>query len=229
MPRSLSQSAISNRLLSALSAEDFGLLAPHLAMVDLPVRKVLERRQRKVTGIYFPERGFASVVANGTSGQPIEVGLIGREGMTGLAVVLDADRPRHETFIQAAGTGLCLTAENLRGAIDQSRSLHRSLLRYAHYFHMQTTETALANGRSKIEERLARWILMADDRIDGDELPLTHEFLSMMLGIQRTGVTVAVNALTRAGLISHRRSRITILDRAALEKRCNGAYSRLPR
>jgi CRP-like cAMP-binding protein len=182
-----------------------------------------------VTGIYFPECGFASVVAYGTSGQPIEVGLIGREGMTVLAVVLNADRPRHETFIQAAGTGLCLTAANLRGAIDQSVSLHRSLLRYAHYFQMQTTETALANGRSKIEERLARWILMADDRIDGGELPLTHEFLSMMLGIQRSGVTVAVNALTRAGLISHRRSRITILDRAALEKRCNGAYSRLPR
>jgi CRP-like cAMP-binding protein len=103
------------------------------------------------------------------------------------------------------------------------------LLRYAHYFQTQTTETALANGRSKIEERLARWILMADDRIDGDELPLTHEFLSVMLGIQRTGVTVAIKALTRAGLISHRRGRITILDRGTLEKRCNGTYSRLPR
>jgi CRP-like cAMP-binding protein len=227
LPEVISQSAVSNRLLSALSADDFALVAPHLEMVDLPVRKVLERRRRKITGIYFPESGFASVVANGTSGQPIEVGLIGREGMTGLAVILDADRPRHDTFIQAAGTGLCLTAAKLRAAIDQSRSLHRSLLRYAHYFQTQTTETALANGRSKIEERLARWILMADDRIDGDELPLTHEFMSMMLGIQRTGVTVAIKALARAGLIAHRRSKITILDRETLEKRCNGTYSRL--
>jgi CRP-like cAMP-binding protein len=88
---------------------------------------MLERRQRTITGIYFPESGFASVVANGSSGQPIEAGLIGREGMTGLAVVLDADRPRHDTFIQAAGTGLCMTAAKLRAAIAQSTSLHRSL------------------------------------------------------------------------------------------------------
>jgi CRP-like cAMP-binding protein len=228
MPETLSQTAVSNRLLSALSHKDFALLERHLEMVDLPARKVLERRQRKIAGIYFPESGFASVVVNGTSGQAIEVGLIGREGMTGLAVVLDADRPRYDTFVQAAGTGLCLTAANLRAAIDQSASLHRPLLRYAHYFQTQTTETALANGRSKIEERLARWILMADDRIDGDELPLTHEFLSLMLGVQRSGVTIAVQALTRVGLIAHRRSRITILDRPALEKHCNGTYSRLP-
>lgn len=229
MAERLSQTAVSNRLLSALSEEDFGLLAPHLESVELPLRKMLERRDRKVTGIYFPESGFASVVAHGTSGQSIEVGLIGREGMTGLVVVLHSDRPRHDTFMQAAGTGLCLTATHLRGAIDKSPSLHRSLLRYAHYFQTQTTETALANGRSKIEERLARWILMADDRVDGDELPLTHEFLSFMLGVQRSGVTVAVKALTGAGLISHRRSKITILDRAALEKHCNGTYSPVPR
>jgi CRP-like cAMP-binding protein len=228
MPEGFSQTAVSNRLLSALSDKDFGLLAPHLELVDLPLRKMLERHQRKVTAIYFLESGFASVVANGTSGQAIEVGLIGREGMTGLAVVLDADRPRHDTFMQAAGSGWCLTAVNLRATIDQSMSLHRSLLRYAHYFQTQTTETALANGRSKIEERLARWILMADDRIDGGELPLTQEFLSVMLGIQRSGVTNAVKALTSGGLIAHRRSKIMILDRAALEKRCNGTYSRPP-
>jgi CRP-like cAMP-binding protein len=229
MPPNPSQSALSNHLLSALSDADFGLLAPHLETVDLPVRKVLERGQRKITGIYFPESGFASVVANGTSGRPIEVGLIGREGMTGLAVVLDADRPRNDTFMQVGGTGTCVTATNLRAAIGQSPSLHRLMLRYAHYFQTQTAETALANGRSKIEERLARWILMADDRIDGDELPLTHEFLSIMLGIRRSGVTDAVKVLTRSGLIAHARSRITILDRATLEKRCNGTYSGLPR
>lgn len=225
-----SRDSVTNHVLSRLSDDDFGVLAPHLETVDLPVRKMLERRQRKISTVYFPECGFASVVANGASGQAIEVGLIGREGMTGLAVILGADRPpRHETYIQAAGVGWCLAAANLRAAIDQSTSLHRSMLRYAHYFQTQTTETALANGRSKIEERLARWILMADDRIDGDELPLTHEFLSLMLGIQRTGVTVAVKALTRAGLISARRSRITVVDRAALEKHANGTYSRLPR
>jgi CRP-like cAMP-binding protein len=94
---------------------------------------------------------------------------------------------------------------------------------------MQTTETALANGRSKNEARLARWLLMADDRVDGDELPLTQEFLSVMLGTPRPGVTVAVKALVRAGFISTRRSRITVIDRNALEKHANGTYSRPPR
>ena len=91
---------------------------------------------------------------------------------------------------------------------------------------MQTTSTALANGRSKIEERLARWLLMADDRVDGDELPLTHEFLGLMLGTHRPGVTIALQALEKAGLITTRRSRVTILDRKALEKRSNGTYVR---
>ena len=100
------------------------------------------------------------------------------------------------------------------------------MLRYAHAFLAQTTTTALANGRSKIEERLARWLLMADDRIDGDELPLTHEFLGLMLGTHRPGVTIAVQALEKAGLITTRRSHITIVDRKGLEKSSNGTYVR---
>ena len=98
------------------------------------------------------------------------------------------------------------------------------MLRYANAFLMQTTTTALANGRSKIEERLARWLLLADDRLDGNELPLTHEFLGLMLGTHRPGVTNAVNALKDDGLISTRRAGITILDRKALERRSNGTY-----
>jgi CRP-like cAMP-binding protein len=225
-----SRNTVTNHVLAGLSVQDFGRLAPHLEAVDLPLRKMLERRQRKITSVYFPESGFASVVANGGSGQAIEVGLIGREGMTGLAVVLGVDRPvRNETYMQAPGAGWCLAAAKLRAAIDQSTSLHRSFLRYAHDFQMQTTETALANGRSKNEARLARWLLMADDRVDGDELPLTQEFLSVMLGTPRPGVTVAVKALVRAGFISTRRSRITVIDRNALEKHANGTYSRPPR
>ena len=103
------------------------------------------------------------------------------------------------------------------------------MLRYAHAFLLQTTTTALANGRSKIEERAARWLLMADDRIDGDDLPLTHEFLSLMLGTHRPGVTIALQALEKAGLITTRRSHITIIDRKGLEKSSNGTYIRSDR
>ena len=140
-------------------------------------------------------------------------------------MVLGADRPAHETYIQAAGSGLCLAADSLRRAIDKSPALHREPLKAAYAFQTQVTQTALANGRSKIEERLARWLLLADDRIDGDELPLTHEFLSLMLGVQRSGVTLAVQALEADGLIAARRGRISILKRARLEKKSNGTYT----
>jgi CRP-like cAMP-binding protein len=215
----------SNHLLSNLSRQDFALLEPHLEPIDLPVRKVLEKRKRRIDHVYFIDAGFASVVANGSKKPSIEVGIIGREGMTGLSIVMGGvERAANETYMQAAGAGQRMPAANLRHAIATSHSLHQNLLRYAHAFLVQTTSTALANGRSKIEERLARWLLLADDRLDDDELPLTHEFLGLMLGTHRPGVTLAVQALEDAGLISARRSRITIRNRKGLEKRSNGTY-----
>ena len=216
----------SNRILSRLSRQEFALLEPHLEAVDLPVRKTLEARRKRIDQVYFIESGFASVVANGTNKPSIEVGIIGREGMTGLAIVMGHDRAQHDTYIQVAGHGLRISAAKLREADECSMTLHRAMLRYAHAFLLQTTTTALANGRSKIEERAARWLLMADDRIDGDDLPLTHEFLGLMLGTHRPGVTIALQALEKAGLITTRRSHITIIDRKGLEKSSNGTYIR---
>ena len=219
----------SNRILSRLSRQEFALLEPHLEAVDLPVRKTLEARRKRIDQVYFIESGFASVVANGTNKPSIEVGIIGREGMTGLAIVMGHDRAQHDTYIQVAGHGLRISAAKLREADERSMILHRAMLRYAHAFLLQTTTTALANGRSKIEERAARWLLMADDRIDGDDLPLTHEFLGLMLGTHRPGVTIALQALEKAGLIATRRSHITIIDRKGLEKNSNGTYIRSDR
>jgi CRP-like cAMP-binding protein len=224
MAKNRSRSGIKNRVLSRLSRADFALLNPHLVAVDLPVLTPLETGNKRIDTVYFLERGFASVVADGSGMRGIEVGIIGREGMTGLAVVMGNHRSPHDTYIQAAGAGRRISATKLRAAMDQSVPLHRSLLRYAHAFLIQTGQTALANGRSKNTERLARWLLMADDRIDGGELPLTHKFLSIMLGVQRPGVTVAVQALEHDGLISAKRGVITIVDRKGLEKMSNGAY-----
>jgi CRP-like cAMP-binding protein len=225
MPEQPSRRTTTNRILSRLSRDDFELLAPDLQAIDLPVRKPLEARKRRIDNVYFIESGFASVVANGSNKPSIEVGIIGREGMTGLAVVLGGERAQHETYIQVAGTGLRISAAKLREATESSVALHRAMLRYANVFLMQTTTTALANGRSKIEERLARWLLMADDRIDGNALPLTHEFLGLMLGTYRPGVTKAIQALEEEGLIAARRGAISILDRKTLEKRSNGTYA----
>src|SRR4051812_21229705 len=116
MPEALARATTPNRILSGLSRADFALLEPHLEAVDLPVRKQLERRDKRIDYVYFPEHGFASVVANGTGERSIEVGLIGREGMTGLSIVFGKDRARHETFIQVAGDGQRISSANLRGA-----------------------------------------------------------------------------------------------------------------
>jgi CRP-like cAMP-binding protein len=217
-----------NHILSHLAPADRGLLEPHLQAIDLPLRRELETHNKRIGYVYFIESGFASVVANGSTKPGIEIGIIGREGMTGSSVVLVSnDRAAHDTYMQMAGNGQRMRVANLREAIMQSADLHHVLLRYVRSFLLQTASTALANGRSKIEERLARWLLMAQDRIDGDQLPMTHEFLSVMLGVRRPGVTIALQALERENLIAHRRGIITILDREALKARSNGAYAAL--
>jgi CRP-like cAMP-binding protein len=213
-----------NHILSRLSAADLALLEPHLKPVDLPVYRPLEDRDKRIDHVYFIEVGFASVVANGSGKPSIEVGIIGREGMTGLAIVMGQQQAPHDIYVQAAGKGQQIRATKLREADERSNTLHRAMLQYAHAYLLQTTATALANGRSKIEERLARWLLMADDRIDGDQLPLTQEFLSLMLGVRRSGVTTALQALERKRLIARKRGNILILNRKGLEKKSNGTY-----
>ena len=215
---------VGNRILSRLSRADLALLRPYLEPVDLPLLMRLETANSRIDTVYFIDNGFASVVADGPGKRDIEVGLIGREGMTGLPIVLGHGRARHTTYMQAAGAGQRISATRLRKAVAESASLQQSLLRCVNAFLIQTTETALANGRSKNEERLARWLLMADDRTDGGELPLTHKLLGIMLGVQRTAVTATVQALERKGLIKAGLRVITILDREGLVLFSNGAY-----
>ena len=224
MPDKSYPRALKNQVLAKLTLADSNLLTPHLKPVDLPLHTVLETSNKRIDTIYFPERGFASVVANGSGTKSIEVGIIGREGMTGLPVVLGHDRAARDTYIQVAGSGWSIGAAKLKAAMNGSVPLHRSLLRCVHAFMLQTTDTAAANGRSKNEERLARWLLLADDRLEGGELPLTHKLLAIMLGGQRPGVTLALQVLQRKGLIRAGRRIITILDRKGLVKFSNGAY-----
>jgi hypothetical protein len=138
-----------NKLLSSLSKSDFALLEPHLEPVTLSMRKVLEKPNSRITAAYFPERGFASVVAQQANGKEVEVGLIGREGMTGMPIVLGNHRTPHSTYIQAAGDGHCIRATDLRQAIRASRSLHDTLLKFVQAFGVQTAHTAISNARSK--------------------------------------------------------------------------------
>jgi len=144
--------------------------------------------------------------------------------MTGLPVVHGTDSSPCEVFIQVEGDGHCIAAQKLRDAIDQSITLLRCLLRYAHAFSIQANYTALANARGCIGERLARWLLMARDRLDSDEMILTHEFLALMLGVRRAGVSEALQAFEQRGLVKTGRGSVTIMDRDGLEECANGFY-----
>ncbi|TPM84151.1 Crp/Fnr family transcriptional regulator [Mesorhizobium sp. B2-3-3] len=217
------QFILRNRVLQALSPEDFALLQPSMHHVELAIKAPLEDSYQPIEHVYFPETGIASVVATMTGGRQSEVGIIGRDGMTGVAIILGQDRSPNETYIQVAGNGWCLPVENLRAAIAQSQTLGESLLRYAHAFLVQSSRTALVNGHSKIEERLARWLLMVHDRSEG-KIYLTHEFLATMLGARRPGVTTALQMLEYRGLIHAKRGEITIIDRAGMIKLTHGAY-----
>src|SRR5215210_220933 len=219
----LHQAAVRNRLLSALNPDDLDLLQPYLEPIALDLRQWLIEAGEPIQHVTFPEHGIISILADTSEGR-IEVGLIGPEGMAGLPVVLGIDRSPHGYLVQAAGEALRIPAQDLRTALRHSPSLHAGLLRYAHTLMVQTAETAYANAGFTIEARLARWILMTDDRLNRDELPLTHDFLSMMLGVRRPGVTIAVQTLEGNRLIRAKRGSITVLDRTGLEGVADSAY-----
>ncbi len=219
----LQQTSVHNRLLSGLTPEDFGLLQPHLEPVSLELRQWVIEAGKPIQHVIFPEHGIISILADTSEGR-IEVGLLGPEGMAGLPVVLGIERSPHGYMVQAAGEALRITAQDLRAALRHSPSLQAGLLRYAHAVMVQTAETAYANAGFTIEARLARWILMTDDRLAREELPLTHDFLSMMLGVRRPGVTIAVQNLESNRLIRAKRGGITVLDRTGLEEVAGDAY-----
>src|SRR5450755_3541081 len=178
-----------NRLLAALSPADLALLQPHLHSLVVAVRHEIERPNRRIESVYFMDAGIASVVAVQADDTQVEVGLVGPEGMTGTAVVLGGDQTPHSTYIQVAGEAQWIKCDQLRKAMKSSDSLRALLLKYVQTFMVQTTHTAIANARAHIDRRLARWILMAQDRTGNKMLPLTHEFLALMLGVRRPGVT----------------------------------------
>ena len=213
-----------NYLLASLSTREFGLLEAHLTAIPLAVRKSIEKPNRRITAVYFPESGIVSVVAGQSGGRQVEVGLIGREGMTGLPVVLGDDRTPYSTYVQAAGTAQCIPALELSRAMDASRSLRDLFLKYVQAFNVQTSHTAICNAHSKLDQRLARWLLMAHDRLGTDLLPLTHEFLSLMLGVRRPGVTDAIHALRKLGFINSTRGQIAVRDRKGLERVAGTVY-----
>jgi len=218
-----------NRLLAALPPEDLARLRPRLELVEFDVRQVIQVPDEPIAAVYFPEGGWVSMMALLVDGNSAEVGIVGYEGMVGLPLLLGSDRSPTEAMIQAPGKFLRLGAGAFREELDRSAALRTLLLRYALAFQAQVTQTAACNGHHALDQRLARWLLTAHDRADGDEFPMTQEFLAVMLCVHRPGVTVAARLFQQAGLIRYSSGHMMITDRAGLEAaacECHGAVAR---
>jgi CRP-like cAMP-binding protein len=214
-----------NAILNALSPTDFALLRPYLQSVALPFRHRMQAANRRIPTVYFIESGLGSVVAiGGGERRQAEVAVIGREGMTGLPIVLGAECSPCEILMEVEGSAQSIDAAHLSKAMHQSVTMARCFQRFAHVFAMQASYTALANAQGTIEERLARWLLMAHDRLGSDVLKLTHEFLALMLGVRRAGVTTALGHLETKGVLLTARGAVTIVDRGGLEDCADGLY-----
>jgi CRP-like cAMP-binding protein len=206
-----------NRLLDGLPEEELAKLLPHLEDVPLSIRDSLLAPNRPIEFVHFMTKGIASVVAPLDDGAMVELAVIGPEGMTPVAAILGAVSSPHDCFVQVAGSALRMDAKKLVEEISRSAAIREPLLRFAQAVSVHTAQTAACNARHTLEERLARWLLMARDRLQSDQLPLTQEFLSMMLAVRRSGVTVAAGTLQQAGIVRYRHGRITVLDVEALE------------
>jgi CRP-like cAMP-binding protein len=214
-----------NLLLTAMSEGDRALLAPHLKRVPLQPRHVMTVANQPIEHVYFPETGIASIVSIAPEAGSTEVGVFGRDGFSGHAILLGTDRTPLQTYMQVDGvSAIRIDADRLKDAVSLSASLQNLLLRYVQAFIVQTANSVVSNANHRIEARLARWLLMCHDRVDGNDIFLTHEFISMMISAQRTGVTHALHILEGAGAIVAKRGRITVADREKLEEFAGSAY-----
>ncbi len=207
----------SNRLLAALPARDLDLLSSHLDVAEMVQGAPVFAAGQPASHVWFPHEGVISIVAGDPDGDAVEVATVGREGMTGVAVVLGGQTMTNHAMVQVSGRGSRIESPALRKAIDASPVLNHLLLRYALAVLNQVSRNAACNQLHPINTRCARWLLATHDRVSGDSFELTQEYLAMMLGVARPSVSTAAAALQRAGLIRYTRGIITILDRARLE------------
>ncbi len=213
-----------NQLLAALPRKDYQALDKHLEEVPLVFDAVIYRRNVLVSDVYFPNSGIVSLLAGADERSTLEVGMVGSEGMVGLGVFLGVDDSHNSAVVQGAGTAMKMKASALRRECQNGSALPRILQRYTHSLITQITQAAICNQFHALEARLARWLLMMHDRLDGDGFQVTQNFLSNMLGVRREGVSLAASNLQKLDLIGYSRGRLKILDRAGLEAKSCGCY-----
>lgn len=205
-----------NRLLAALPGEVTSRMKPHLETVSLSFKEVLYQPKKPIEYVYFPNQGVVSLLILLEDGSLAEVGLVGNEGMVGLSVFMEVETMPFRAIVQVPGAAMRMQADIFKDFVGHEK-LHNLLLRYSHVRMLQFAQSAACIAHHSVEERCCRWLLMTRDRLNSDQFPITHEFLSQMLGVRRASVTVVAGMLQKAGLISYSRGRMTILDRHGLE------------
>jgi CRP-like cAMP-binding protein len=211
------QSAPKNKILAALPPDEYDSLAPHLTPVSLALGQTIYEPESHITSVYFVSCGVVSYVTHLVDGGSIEVGLVGNDGMVGMPLIFGDDISPNHAFVQIADGAVRLDAATFLVHLESGGQLKPLLLRFALAMNKQVAQTAACNGSHKLSDRLARWLLMCHDRVDGDEIRLTQEFIAEMLGTRRSGVSEAAIALQSANLIRYSRGHITVLDRHGLE------------
>lgn len=216
-----------NSLLAALPREEYQRLSPHLELVHLAPGKILYDVGDEVRYAYFPRGGVVSLLTTTEDGRSIEVGMIGNEGMTGLPVILRSNRAPFQVIVQLKGGALRIRGGALREEFNRGGKLQDVLLRYTHSLLIQVAQSAACNSFHTVRQRLCRWLLVSCDRAQTETLQLTHEFLSYMLGVPRTSVTMIAGAFQKEGLIRYSRGKIRIHNRGGLEAAACECYGRV--
>ena len=216
---------VKNRVLASLNPASFRRLAPHLTRVPLARRSVLQDHFHRIEHVHFIERGVASLYARTRADGPVEVAMVGPFGFVGVAAILGLARSPHRCLMQVPGEALRIAVSDLEDAMQASPTIRHHMLAYVHALLVQNAQAALCNGRHDVEQRLCRWLLLAADRLDDTVIPVTHDMLSINLGVRRAGVTSLLGILQKAGGIAIGRATCEIIDRAALERRACECYA----
>jgi CRP-like cAMP-binding protein len=220
----MQQTEISNRILQSLKRQDFELLAPHLEEVEMPSRFSIARPDTLLEYVYFPNSGIGAVMSVLPDGMKAEAGMFGSEGFVPTSTIIGDTVVPYLIEMQVAGRGYRIPVDRMLAATEKSTSLQVPFIKFMHVFTVQVSYTALANAKFRVEKRLARWILMCQDRVKTDLLEITHDYIAFLLGIRRPSVTTALHILEGHKLIRSNRGTIVVINRNGLERFAAGCY-----
>jgi len=220
-----SKGQIANRILRGLPSSEYEAMQPHFELVRLPIGRIVQESGQEMDHVYFPNHGVLSMITVLENGDLVEIATVGNEGMADLSVFLGLKVSHSRLLIQVPGDALRMERKAFLDFVSRSERLRTLLGRFTVAVFILVSQSGACNRLHTIEERAARWLLMTHDRVDADTFPITHDFLASMLGVRRPSVTLAAGILQKAGFISYRRGRMTILDRAGLEASACECYA----